>query len=154
MDADFFEKPILKSPYAYPGQRWDLDEDGQPTNHIVPARRRSALITPVPKLRKPALREDGEEGPGGDGLPKQRPNNPSRYSAKTETNDGTLMANTETNNTDLVRAEILWKSADALRGQLDAIWGIKANLGLRSHLTPDSRTLSADAKKSDSPRCR
>ena len=30
------------------------------------------------------------------------------------------MANIETNNTDLARAEILWKSADALRGQIDA----------------------------------
>ncbi|MCF8015283.1 MAG: type I restriction-modification system subunit M N-terminal domain-containing protein [Chromatiaceae bacterium] len=27
---------------------------------------------------------------------------------------------TETNNTDLARAEILWKSVDALRGQIDA----------------------------------
>ena len=32
----------------------------------------------------------------------------------------TLMAKTVTNNTDLARAEILWKSADALRGQIDA----------------------------------
>jgi len=30
------------------------------------------------------------------------------------------MAARETNNTDLARAEILWKSADALRGQIDA----------------------------------
>ena len=30
------------------------------------------------------------------------------------------MATSETNNTDLTRAEILWKSADALRGQIDA----------------------------------
>ncbi|MBK1619379.1 hypothetical protein CKO42_13205 [Lamprobacter modestohalophilus] len=30
------------------------------------------------------------------------------------------MATTETNNTDLARAEILWKSADTLRGQIDA----------------------------------
>ena len=31
------------------------------------------------------------------------------------------------------------------------IRGTEANLGSRSHLTPDSRTLSADAKKSESP---
>lgn len=30
------------------------------------------------------------------------------------------MADKETNNTDLARAEILWKSADTLRGQIDA----------------------------------
>ncbi|MFZ2207295.1 MAG: hypothetical protein WAV22_01355 [Porticoccaceae bacterium] len=30
------------------------------------------------------------------------------------------MATTEANNTDLTRAEILWKSADTLRGQIDA----------------------------------
>ncbi|HEY8708514.1 MAG TPA: type I restriction-modification system subunit M N-terminal domain-containing protein [Burkholderiaceae bacterium] len=30
------------------------------------------------------------------------------------------MATTDTNNTDLARAEILWKAADALRGQIDA----------------------------------
>lgn len=32
----------------------------------------------------------------------------------------TSMATTDTNNTDLARAEILWKAADALRGQIDA----------------------------------
>jgi type I restriction enzyme M protein len=31
-----------------------------------------------------------------------------------------MMANNETNNSDLTHAEILWKSADALRGQIDA----------------------------------
>lgn len=30
------------------------------------------------------------------------------------------MANNEANNTDLARADTLWKSADALRGQIDA----------------------------------
>jgi len=34
------------------------------------------------------------------------------------------------------------------------IRGFEANLGSRSHLTPDSRTLSADAKRSESPRWR
>ena len=34
------------------------------------------------------------------------------------------------------------------------IRGIEANLGSHSHLTPDSRTLSADAKRSESPRWR
>ena len=34
------------------------------------------------------------------------------------------------------------------------IRGIEANLGTRSYITPDSRTLSADAKRSESPRWR
>jgi hypothetical protein len=46
--------------------------------------------------------------------------------------DGALMATTETSNTDLARAEIIWKAADALRG-----------------LTPDSQKLLAGAKTSE-----
>ncbi len=38
----FFERPILNSPYGYPGRYWELDQDGQPTNQHVEARRRSA----------------------------------------------------------------------------------------------------------------
>ena len=34
--------------------------------------------------------------------------------------DGALMETNDSNNTDLARAEILWKAADALRGQIDA----------------------------------
>ena len=34
------------------------------------------------------------------------------------------------------------------------ICGIEANLGSSSYITPDSRTLSADAKRSESPRWR
>src|SRR3954464_7475626 len=52
MVETFFERPILNSPYAYPGRHWEPDAEGQPTNRIVEARRRSALITPVPKPQK------------------------------------------------------------------------------------------------------
>ena len=52
MSDQFFERPILNSPYAYPGQHWALDDDGQPTSEIVATRRRSDLITPVPKPKK------------------------------------------------------------------------------------------------------
>ena len=48
----FFEHPILNSPYAYPGRHWELDADGQPTAKILDTRRRSDLITPVPKPKK------------------------------------------------------------------------------------------------------
>jgi type III restriction enzyme len=51
MTEQFFERPILNSPYDYPGRHWEL-VDGQPTNRILEFRRRSDLITPVPKPRK------------------------------------------------------------------------------------------------------
>lgn len=62
MTESFFEKPILNSPYEYPGRHWELDADGQPTNRIVESRRRSDLITPVPKpkKRKSARKEQAE----------------------------------------------------------------------------------------------
>ena len=52
MTEQFFERPILNSPYAYPARHWELDADGQPTNRILETRRRSDLITPVPKPKK------------------------------------------------------------------------------------------------------
>nr|WP_198590375.1 hypothetical protein [Paracoccus zhejiangensis] len=52
MSEQFFEKPILKSPYEYPGRHSELDADGQPTNRIIEARRRSDLITPVRRTKK------------------------------------------------------------------------------------------------------
>lgn len=51
MSEQFFERPILNSPYEYPGRHWELD-DGQPTNRIIGTRRRSDLITPVPQPRR------------------------------------------------------------------------------------------------------
>jgi type III restriction enzyme len=48
----FFERPILNSPYAYPGQHWELDEQGQPTQQIVERRRPAAYLTPIPRPRK------------------------------------------------------------------------------------------------------
>lgn len=48
---DFFEKPILNSPYEYPNQHWELDEAGQPTQSVNEARRPSSLITPVPSAK-------------------------------------------------------------------------------------------------------
>jgi type III restriction enzyme len=70
MVESFFEQPILNSPYAYPGRHWELDADGQPTNHIADRRRRSELTTPVPKPQKRRRATgQGELGLGlGDGL--------------------------------------------------------------------------------------
>ncbi|MDG4575695.1 MAG: DEAD/DEAH box helicase family protein [Defluviicoccus sp.] len=52
MTQQFFERPILNSPYDCPARHWELDEDGQPTNRILEVRRKSDLITPVPKPKK------------------------------------------------------------------------------------------------------
>ena len=39
MSEQFFERPILNSPYAYPARHWELTPDGQPTNKIIETRR-------------------------------------------------------------------------------------------------------------------
>ena len=52
MDNRFFEKPILNSPYEYPGRHWELDQTGQPTQKIIASRRAASFITPIPKPRK------------------------------------------------------------------------------------------------------
>ncbi len=52
MSADFFSKPILNSPYAYPSRHWELDEQGQPTQKIIEIRRPAEFITPIPKPKK------------------------------------------------------------------------------------------------------
>lgn len=52
VSAQFFASPILNSPYEQPTQHWLLDEGGQPTGVIEPARRRSALVSPIPKPKK------------------------------------------------------------------------------------------------------
>jgi len=52
MDNRFFERPILNSPYAYPGRHWELDQEGQPTQRIIESRRRAQFITPIPKPKK------------------------------------------------------------------------------------------------------
>lgn len=52
MGEAFFKSPILNSPYEEPSQHWELDASGQPTNVIVPRRRPSALVSPIPKPKK------------------------------------------------------------------------------------------------------
>lgn len=51
MSTAFFERPILNSPYDYPGQHWELDH-GQPTGQVIENRRRAEFITPIPKPKK------------------------------------------------------------------------------------------------------
>ncbi len=52
MSKQFFEKPILNSPYDYPKSHWELDDEGQPTHKIIESRRRVDFITPIPKAQK------------------------------------------------------------------------------------------------------
>jgi type III restriction enzyme len=69
MTETFFDRPILNSPYARPARHWELDADGQPTNRIIESRRRSDLITPVPKPKK--RRQNKQQGTfdlGAEGL--------------------------------------------------------------------------------------
>jgi type III restriction enzyme len=51
-ESRFFERPILNSPYEYPGRQWELDQSGQPTQRISDTRRRAEFIAPIPKPRK------------------------------------------------------------------------------------------------------
>jgi type III restriction enzyme len=52
MANDFFEHPILNSPYEYPSRHWELDDAGQPTQKIIERRREARFITPIPKPKK------------------------------------------------------------------------------------------------------
>jgi len=52
MSNEFFERPILNSPYLPPLRHWELDTEGQPTQKIEPERRRAQFITPIPKPKK------------------------------------------------------------------------------------------------------
>jgi len=52
VENDFFEHPILNSPYEYPVRHWELDTQGQPTQRIIETRRKAEFITPIPKSRK------------------------------------------------------------------------------------------------------
>jgi type III restriction enzyme len=49
---DFFEHPIINSPYNTPEQHWELDAQGQPTQRIIESRRLAEFITPIPKPKK------------------------------------------------------------------------------------------------------
>lgn len=59
MSDTFFERPILNSPYAYPGRHWRLDATGQPTGEMVETRRRADFITSIPKPTKEKAAQKG-----------------------------------------------------------------------------------------------
>jgi type III restriction enzyme len=54
MTQSFFERPILNSPYEPPRLHHSLDSEGQPIDGVAPVdgRRKSELLTPVPKPKR------------------------------------------------------------------------------------------------------
>jgi type III restriction enzyme len=67
MDNQFFERPILNSPYQKPGEHWELDAQGQPTQRVIQSRRPAEFVTPIPKARKRKAEQQGlllDEGLG------------------------------------------------------------------------------------------
>jgi type III restriction enzyme len=56
MSQDFFNRPILNSPYEPPTQHWRLSERGQPLD-VEPTRRRADFFMPIPKSRKKKAKE-------------------------------------------------------------------------------------------------
>ena len=51
MDEQFFDNPILNSPYKYPSRHWEL-LGGQPSGNVISQRRAADFVTPIPKPRK------------------------------------------------------------------------------------------------------
>ena len=76
MSQHFFETPILNSPYAAPDRHWELDEAGQPTDRILLNRRRSALVSPIPKPRKTRAKGQAELYAAQDGHGLEQEYNP------------------------------------------------------------------------------
>ena len=56
MSQAFYERPILNSPYEYPGRHWKLDKRGLPTHEIAKRRRTAELISAVPTAKAQAGR--------------------------------------------------------------------------------------------------
>ena len=50
--TEFFEQPVLNSPYECPSRHWELDETGQPTQQIVEHRRQAEFVSPIPQPKK------------------------------------------------------------------------------------------------------
>ena len=50
--TEFFEQPVLNSPYERPSRHWELDETGQPTQKIIESRRQVSFISAVPTSKK------------------------------------------------------------------------------------------------------
>jgi type III restriction enzyme len=62
VSAEFFDHPILNSPYEEPKRHWALTSDGQPTQLINETRRPADFVTPIPKPRKTSKKKGQAEG--------------------------------------------------------------------------------------------
>ncbi len=81
MAVSFYEQPVLNSPYAEPKRHHALDSDGRPLDAApVMGRRRSELLTPIPKPRTrrgraaPAQADLDFDGEGAAARQQSRPN--------------------------------------------------------------------------------
>ena len=63
MSNPFYDHPILNSPYEYPSQHWELDQEELPTQRVIATRRRAKYVTPIPQPKK---RKPGQRGLGMD----------------------------------------------------------------------------------------
>ena len=61
MENPFFDRPIINSPYEYPSQHWELDDEGQPTQRIIESRRGAEFVTPIPKPRQRGRARGGQQ---------------------------------------------------------------------------------------------
>ena len=61
MENPFFDRPIINSPYEYPSQHWELDEEGQPTQRVIETRRGAEFVTPIPKPRQRGRARGGQQ---------------------------------------------------------------------------------------------
>lgn len=52
MAFDFYEQPILNSPYAEPARHWEQTDDGQPTGQIRDERRPVRYTRAIPRPKK------------------------------------------------------------------------------------------------------
>ena len=55
--GDFFNSPVLNSPYECPERHWDLDETGQPTGSIRKQRRQFSFLAPIPTPKRSRRRQ-------------------------------------------------------------------------------------------------
>ncbi len=107
MGAQFFQEPILNSPYEEPTRHHALDEDGQATDEPpVLGRRRSELITPVPKPRKRRGKAD-----------------PKQIAMDLQSGDGISSQEQEYNPTPIIN-EIRSRVADWRRLPSQTDWGV------------------------------
>ena len=49
MTVQFFQQPIINSPYELPSRHWELDDNGQPQQIVE--KRRSADSLPIPAAK-------------------------------------------------------------------------------------------------------